>query len=264
VIAADDLIAAPPPAHPPAPPRVAAAIAYAIDGDLRFISHHDEMHMIARAVTRAAWPLSYSEGFNPKPRLSIPQPRRTGTASLAQLAIVELARPCDGAELAASLERVFPHAARLLGVTAPTRRKPPHAVGMTFEAQLDPAEVRELGRRIETFFSSTSAIVERRVDPAAPPRAVDIRPYVLELTAQPTGLRVVLTFDGQKTARPSEVLAALGILGERQESLVRIVEIAWDEAPQALARDSMKETRNHLVQEETRDPGGEPAQSQEG
>ncbi|GAF87148.1 unnamed protein product, partial [marine sediment metagenome] len=56
---------------------------YDVDGDLRFISHHDMLRLFARSLARAALPVRFSEGFNPHPRLSIPLPRPVGVASQA-------------------------------------------------------------------------------------------------------------------------------------------------------------------------------------
>ncbi|MDQ7779636.1 MAG: TIGR03936 family radical SAM-associated protein, partial [Planctomycetota bacterium] len=41
-------------------------------GKLRFISHHDLMRTIERAVRRSGIPVECSEGFNPRPRISYP------------------------------------------------------------------------------------------------------------------------------------------------------------------------------------------------
>ncbi|MBU0616609.1 MAG: DUF2344 domain-containing protein, partial [Planctomycetes bacterium] len=40
--------------------RHAVACCFALGGDLRLLSHHDELRMLARALRRAGWPLAYS------------------------------------------------------------------------------------------------------------------------------------------------------------------------------------------------------------
>ena len=79
--------------------RHAATMCYSLDGDLRFISHHDELRMLVRALTRARWPLAYSQGFNPKPRVVIPLPRSVGMASECVRATVQLKEPAATTEL---------------------------------------------------------------------------------------------------------------------------------------------------------------------
>ena len=38
----------------------AVALCFALDGALRFLSHHDELRMLTRALRRARWPLAAS------------------------------------------------------------------------------------------------------------------------------------------------------------------------------------------------------------
>ena len=53
--------------------------------ELRFISHLDTMRLWQRAFKRARMPLAYSEGFNPRPRLSLAAPLQLGMTSEAEL-----------------------------------------------------------------------------------------------------------------------------------------------------------------------------------
>ena len=71
-------------------PCFRVALSYALNGELRYLSHRDELRMLTRALVRARWPLRYSRGFNPIPRLTLTLPRSVGTASECQLALVEL------------------------------------------------------------------------------------------------------------------------------------------------------------------------------
>lgn len=50
-------------------------------GDTRFISHLDLVRFFTRLFTRAGIPLSYSQGFNPHPKMSIALPLSVGMES---------------------------------------------------------------------------------------------------------------------------------------------------------------------------------------
>ena len=50
-----------------------------------YISHLDLMSTIQRAFSRAELPLKYSEGFNPRPQISIALPLSVGTGSLCEI-----------------------------------------------------------------------------------------------------------------------------------------------------------------------------------
>ncbi|TWT41893.1 hypothetical protein RAS1_30170 [Phycisphaerae bacterium RAS1] len=77
----------------PVPSRPSVAVTFGMLGDLRYISHHDELRMLARALVRARWPVAFSQGFNPRPRIVLPLPRPVGVSSSCELAIVELEPP---------------------------------------------------------------------------------------------------------------------------------------------------------------------------
>ena len=71
------------------------AIRYAIKGDLRFLSHQDTLRLFQRAFNRAGIPIRFSEGFNPRPRISIAMPRPVGVESCDELLVIELASWAD-------------------------------------------------------------------------------------------------------------------------------------------------------------------------
>ncbi|MBW7991664.1 MAG: DUF2344 domain-containing protein, partial [Planctomycetes bacterium] len=53
-------------------------IKFRIGGPLRFISHAQTLSVFQRACVRAGIEIRYSQGFNPRPRLSLPLPRPVG------------------------------------------------------------------------------------------------------------------------------------------------------------------------------------------
>ncbi|MBN2448399.1 MAG: DUF2344 domain-containing protein, partial [Phycisphaerae bacterium] len=107
--------------------KTPVAVEYALTGDLRFLSHHDEMRMLARAAIRARWPIAYSGGFNPIPRLSIALPRPVGLASQCQLAMIQLTHPRPADELRSTLNQSLPRGCSVthLNIPGPSRAPQP-------------------------------------------------------------------------------------------------------------------------------------------
>ncbi len=228
-----------------------AALCYTIHGDLRFLSHRDELRMLARALARAAWPLRYSQGFNPQPRISIPLPRSVGTAAERQWAIVDLSEPADAGRLAQQLAPTLPGGCRLHTVTLPPGRRTPHPIAAIYEVELDPADLAEAARHHADLLSAATVPVERHAAPGSPARQVDIRPYIESLSLAGAALRMTLRIEQQRTARPAEVLTALGLAGRRYQHRVRRIDILWDielSAPPARAPDARE--REHLGNQE--------------
>src|SRR6185503_1780822 len=75
---------------------------------VRFISHHDLMRAMMRAVRRAALPVRLTEGFNPRPRIVFPVALEVGVASLDEVAEIELTQCIATQEVLARLSSAFP------------------------------------------------------------------------------------------------------------------------------------------------------------
>jgi len=214
-----------PPAAPR--PRVWAAALYEVGGDLRFLSHHDEMRMITRALIRSRWPIAYSEGFNPQPRLSVAVPRRLGTASAAQLVVVELTDEVPPSDLAARLRSHLPAGCRLRGAFCPLSKRAMHAAVAEFRVPLAGLDIAGMEARVSGLLERSDLKVERRGAPDDPVRRIDIRPFIEELVIDDRTLRMRLTFNGQQSARPIEIVSELGLPTGELEHRVELTDITW-------------------------------------
>ena len=70
-------------------------VKFRIWGNLRFLSHAETMSVFQRACVRAGIPVRHSEGFNPRPRMSLPLPRSVGVESDDEL-LVLVVSPAPG------------------------------------------------------------------------------------------------------------------------------------------------------------------------
>jgi radical SAM-linked protein len=212
----------------PRPRRMRAALEYALTGDLRYLAHHDELRMLTRALVRAGWPLAYSGGFNPRPRLTLPLPRNLGVAAECQVAVVDLAEPRPSGELAKSLAGQLPGGCVLHRVMAPAPSATPHPRGVVYEIDLDSADLTGLADRCAALLAQPAIVVERESAPGRPTRPIDIRPYLIQLALTAGSLRMELAFVEQRTARPAEVLTALGLAAARCTHRLRRAAVHWD------------------------------------
>jgi radical SAM-linked protein len=220
------------PAPVPARQRVRAAALYALRGDLRYVSHHDELRALRRALARAAWPLRYSRGFNPQPRLTLPLPRPVGCASECQWLVVDLEEARDPQALFDALARVLPQGLELLGTIVP----------LAGSDVLQPAQVEytvlldesgaALAARSATMLLDASVIeVKRPAGPARPPRRLDVRPFLESLTVEGRAVCIRLRCEGQQSARPGEILSALGLDPSQYANGVCRSAITWNLEP---------------------------------
>ena len=65
-------------------------VKFRIGGLLRFLSHAQTLSVFQRACVRAGLQIRYSQGFNPRPRLSLPLPRPVGVASDDEILCVQI------------------------------------------------------------------------------------------------------------------------------------------------------------------------------
>ncbi len=70
-------------------------VMFGIEGNLRFLSHQETVAMFQRGLVRAGVEVAYSQGFNPRPKMSLPLPRTVGVESCDDMLCVSLSDECD-------------------------------------------------------------------------------------------------------------------------------------------------------------------------
>ena len=93
--------------------RFRYAIDFSIDDDLRFIAHNDCVRLFSRAAVRAKLPVSFTQGFNPRARVTLPFPRPVGQASDVERVLLDLTEETDAPWLIESLQAQMPDGAVL-------------------------------------------------------------------------------------------------------------------------------------------------------
>ena len=197
------------------------AIRFTVEGDLRFISHHDALRLFKRALVRAEIPLRFSQGFNPQPKLRIALPRPVGVASLDELLLVELASQHTPSDLLERLAAQMPSGMTIKSAepVVDSDRCLPFEARYSVEIASDLCGA--LSNRIAEFLATDSLVVERSAPKLRRTKSIDVRQYVG--TARLTGncLTWSQTITPEGTARAAEVLEALGLTGS--EYLHRLV-----------------------------------------
>ncbi|MGE3181290.1 MAG: TIGR03936 family radical SAM-associated protein [Phycisphaerae bacterium] len=213
----------------PVPDAYGYLLEYAVLDDLRFLSHHDEITLLRRALVRAGLPVTHSRGFNPIPQMSLVLPRNVGVASAMQLAQVKL-------DTEFATEKVFEQLHAVMPVQAPLRKvatAPRTAIrvtGTTFAVSIDPADRPNVLGRVAELQSLKTYFIERDMGPKKPPRKTDIRGFVHELNLADDTLHMKLHVERQASARPAEILEALGLPASRYLHRVCRTELLWQEA----------------------------------
>jgi radical SAM family uncharacterized protein/radical SAM-linked protein len=250
--------ATPAPARrPPTPVRERVRIKYAKRGALVALSHLETMHALLRALRRAGLPLAWSQGFHPKPRVSLGPALPVGVESVCELIDVELCGATDPEEVARRLGPHLPAGLPLLDVQAlepgaesiaAATRAVHYLVDFTGERWTEAV----LAERVEAFQWSARVVISRTNAPVARPtrgqkiaavrkREIDLKEIVTHLACEGPGrVAFSLRADPSGSARPSEVLAAIfgdgGTAPEGVKILKEGVSIARTNAVKAMGQ----------------------------
>lgn len=182
-------------------------------GPTRFIGHLDLARTLERSLNRARIPVSYSLGFNRRPRMQLATALPLGYTSECELADIwlmermepEVARQQMMARMAPGIEVSKVEEIPLIAPALQTVT----AESTYLVTLLDPTDTAELRRKIHELLATESYMQERRG------KTYNLRPLILELRLDESDdmaqIFMRLSLMEGKTGRPDEVLTALGI-----------------------------------------------------
>lgn len=184
-------------------------------GKVRFLGHRDLARVWERALRRTRLPVTYSEGFSPRPRLAFGLALSTAYESLGEYLDIDLDElPADLAALPGRLSALLPEGIDVTAACAVSRSEPSLQQAVTSCSWLidvvdtTPAELAEV---VDRALAAPSLMLarERKGNVVTD----DLRPQIVALdVVGPTasGARLHAELGTQpRTLRPSELLAAL-------------------------------------------------------
>ena len=147
-----------------------------------YISHLDLMATMQRAFSRAGNRLKYSEGFNPRPQISIALPLSVGCASGCELMDFQLLEEqVDITSLKDRLNATMPEGIEVQEIYEPTRKNAELkwlAIEGVFE--YDDRSVDIMCNQLAAFFSRESIVIEKKTKRGF--GEVDVRPSIREIS----------------------------------------------------------------------------------
>ena len=182
-------------------------IRFSKEADLRFISHHDLMRLCERALRRAHLPVAMSQGFNPRPRISLPASLGVGISGRNEVLDFELDEWVRPDEVRRRLAAQLPDGIELKSLqtppSKPDRRPTQHSYSIPL---LEDHPVTE--ESVRELLAAERLLVHRRREGRV--KTLDIRPFIERIRCEDGEIRLLLRVTEQGTARPEEVLEALG------------------------------------------------------
>lgn len=201
---------------------------------MAYLSHQETMTMLQRAMVRSRVPLVFSEGFNPRPHLSIPLPRSVGVQSDAErlCAIVRYEEAPDANLLAENVGRHLPEGCRILNSVAVAGKVTCHPAGYRLQFLLhepvDPALAGRIRDCVAVLQTGGAIVIERYLAKKNAYKPLDIAPYVERAEfEEETIIDVRCRVSPEGTVRVDELMQWFHLQPEHLREPVRRNEIYW-------------------------------------
>lgn len=191
--------------------------------EVRFISHLDVMRLWQRAIHRTGIPLAYSEGYNPRPRISLAAPLAVGVTSEAELMDVFCTRWISPHFFTAAVSQQLPPGIAMrqilpVALTLPSLQAQLRQAEYSVTVETDAGE-KEIETKLTALLALETLPWQHQRDTGV--RQYDLRALISDLwliDCQPPyctiGMR--LRCDSGGSGRPEQVIIALGFTAHPQ------------------------------------------------
>ena len=222
-------------------------VKFKIRGNLRLLSHAETAKVFQRACVRAGIKIRYSQGFNPRQKLSLPLPRPVGVESdddLLCLRVEALAESFDAERFKAGLSEQLPDGCELLSVRVAERKGSLQPEGATYVLPLieDSRSNSRLRANIDRLLASETVNIQRKMNPknrTRPNRApgrdagfrnVDVRPFLRSIELRDRDIVVECKIGSAGSIRVDEILKLLELDTDKLAAPIRRTNVQWQQA----------------------------------
>lgn len=209
---------------------------FGIVGNLGYLSHHETMSMFQRAFKRSAIDICYSQGFNPRPKLSLPFPRSVGILSDDELLCVSVnidPANVSSDELGERLQRELPEGCEITEVSLLERSVSARPLRAVYSFDFSSgAFAGGIGDRIEGLRRSVaegeSLFVERCGNKKKRSRRIDVSDYLDSVQCRGETMQVCCKVTPSGTVRIDEILQLLEVDNSALSGSITRKSVEWE------------------------------------
>lgn len=190
------------------------------DGKARFLSHRELLNLIEQAIRRAGVPIVFSEGFNPRPRISFPTALPLGVSSGSEIMYFQLSEWMSQNEIAQKINKGLIEGITVVSIE-PLRQD--SIVSFSVEYQITPLTenasqvVSQLSPdKLREWMSQPAHMIQRDYANKES-KMVNLKSYVQKVELKDGSLHLSIRITNEGTARPEEVLCSLGVKGTAKD-----------------------------------------------
>lgn len=217
-------------------------IRFRIGGPLRFLSHAQTLSVFQRACVRAGIEIRYSQGFNPRPRLSLPLPRPVGVASDDEMLCIRIKnnttsqKQCISTQVFDSIRAQLPQGLELLSASVVEANTSFQPCSATYVLTARNEYLNDkLKATIKRLIASENLNIQRPITkkksrvraPEPTIKNIDVRGFLESIELEPDGIIVKCKITQAGSIRLEEILSLLGLDMEKLALPVKRTSVQW-------------------------------------
>ncbi len=215
-------------------------VKFKIRGNLRFLSHAEVLKVFQRACVRTGIKMQYSQGFNPRPKLSLPLPRSVAVESDDELLCLRIDESTAAqahksisalcTSIKSKLSEQLPEGCEVLSVSVAKANEPIRPCRATYVLAVRPEYINgKLKAGIERLLASESLNVQRRIHGKDSrhktedrrQRTVDVRGFLESIELNERSIVVECKISSVGSIRVEEILKLLELDVENLAAPIR-------------------------------------------
>ena len=217
-------------------------IKFRLSGTLRFLSHAETLRVFQRACVRARINIQYSQGFNPRPKISLPLPRPVGVESDDELLYLRLDKSIRAQEhkntsnaddlyssIKDNLSAQLPEGCELISVNLARAGRSFQPSSATYIFTVKSEYFNEnLRVRIEQLLASENLKIHRQTDKKSPKvKNVDVRVFLESIKMDGRSIIVECNINPAGSIRIEEILRLLELDEGKLALPIRRTKVQW-------------------------------------
>ena len=180
--------------------------------EVKYVGHLDTIELFDRAFRRAKLPISFSEGFNPRPKLAFAHPLAVGISSNEEIGEVELTEKMPESEFITKLNDSLPKPIRIVKAEYSEEKKSLMSLVKSAEYTLQIEDEFVTNDNIEAILNKTSIEIEK-TSKSGKTSVIDIKPLILRwewIEKENKIFRVELVTGSNENLRPDTIVKLFG------------------------------------------------------
>ncbi len=192
-------------------------LVFEVSGLLRYLSHLELHRVFQRCLARAGIDVAYTQGYNPRPKMSLLMPKSVDLEVKAdvlslQLHLDEPAEPETIKTLIYRINRQMPHGGCIHRYHLSDSKEKLYAVGATYFVPVEHNNLNSrLSQTIDHIMNQSALFIERKKPNRSKIQKININDFLVSIEMAENGVYWRVGHYQKGTIRVDEVLEVLGL-----------------------------------------------------